>query len=44
MAFALIPREKAKEGLVAEIEILGEMCKATLVTSPTFEPKGIVFN
>ena len=43
-AFALIPRDLAKEGLVAEIEILGEMCKAQLVTTPTFSPSGIVFS
>ncbi len=43
IAYALIPREHASEGLVAEIEILGQMCKARLVTSPSFEPTGIVF-
>ncbi|WP_438956853.1 GcvT family protein [Cognatiyoonia sp.] len=42
IALALIPRDKAKDGLEAEIEILGKMCKARLITSPLFEPKGIV--
>ncbi|WP_371223848.1 GcvT family protein [Roseovarius sp. 2305UL8-3] len=40
IALALIPRERAKEGLQAEIEILGEMCSATLITAPLFDPDG----
>ncbi len=40
IALALIPREMAKDGLQAEIEILGEMCAATLITTPLFDPDG----
>ena len=40
IAQALIPREMAKAGLEVEIEILGEMRKATLVTEPLFDADG----
>ena len=34
IALALIPAERAKPGLTAEIEILGQMCAAHLLESP----------
>jgi len=40
IAMALIPRQMAKNGLNAKIEILGEMCKATLITTPLFDADG----
>ena len=40
IALALIPRQMAQEGLKAEIEILGEMCSATLITKPLFDADG----
>jgi len=40
VAMALIPRDKAVEGLTVEIEILGALRKATLVTTPLFDPDG----
>ncbi|MDA7429853.1 FAD-dependent oxidoreductase [Primorskyibacter aestuariivivens] len=40
IALALIPTEKARPGLVAEIEILGQMCRATLLTEPLFDADG----
>lgn len=40
VALALIPRELAREGLRAEIEILGAMRPATLTTTPLFDPDG----
>ena len=42
IAMALIPREKANEGLEVEIEILGKMQKARLTTRPLFDPDGAV--
>ncbi|SHG73122.1 dimethylglycine dehydrogenase [Cognatiyoonia sediminum] len=44
IAMALIPREVAKEGLKVKIEILGQLRSASLITSPLFEPKGVVFD
>jgi len=44
IAMALIPREVAKEGLKVKIEILGQLRSASQITSPLFEPKGVVFN
>ena len=38
VALGLIPRELAVEGNGFEIEILGEMCPATLITEPLFDP------
>ncbi|MEQ8255116.1 MAG: FAD-dependent oxidoreductase [Roseovarius confluentis] len=38
IALALIPAENAKPGLEAEIEILGEMCAAKLLTEHLFDP------
>ncbi|MCK4712051.1 MAG: aminomethyltransferase family protein, partial [Marinosulfonomonas sp.] len=40
IALALIPREMAQNGLQAEIEILGEMCSATLITDMLFDADG----
>ncbi|OWV45108.1 GcvT family protein [Mameliella alba] len=40
IAMALIPREKARPDLTAEIEILGEMRPARLITQPLFDPEG----
>ncbi|WP_085307224.1 GcvT family protein [Planktotalea arctica] len=40
IAQALIPRALAQEGLVVEIEILGQMRKATLITEALFDADG----
>ena len=40
IALALIPRALARDGLEAEIEILGKMCPARLITEPLFDPEG----
>ncbi|MGR3383234.1 GcvT family protein [Roseovarius indicus] len=40
IALALIPGALAKDGLEAEIEILGKMCPARLITEPLFDPEG----
>ncbi|MEC3861157.1 FAD-dependent oxidoreductase [Mesobacterium sp. TK19101] len=40
IAMALIPREKVAEGLEAQIEILGQMRSARLITQPLFDPDG----
>ena len=40
IALALIPRGMAREGLTVEIEILGEMRPAILITTPLFDPDG----
>jgi len=40
IAQALIPREMAQAGLEVEIEILGHMRKATLITEPLFDADG----
>ncbi|WP_456389145.1 GcvT family protein [Profundibacter sp.] len=40
IALALIPRQMVQEGLKAEIEILGEMRGATLLTTPLFDADG----
>ncbi len=40
IAFGLIPREHAREGLKVEIEILGDRRPATLITAPIFDPDG----
>jgi len=40
IALALIPRQMAQDGLKAEIEILGDMCAATLITTPLFDADG----
>ncbi|MEQ8430529.1 MAG: FAD-dependent oxidoreductase [Roseovarius sp.] len=40
VALALIPRSMAKDGLEAEIEILGEKRPARLITEPLFDPEG----
>ena len=43
VALALIPRSEATEGRAAEIEILGEMRPARLVTEALFDPEGTRF-
>ena len=40
MAYALLDREQVTETLVAEIEILGRMCKAKILDTPLFDADG----
>jgi dimethylglycine dehydrogenase len=40
IALALVPRENAVDGQEAEIEILGQMCKARVITTPLFDADG----
>ena len=40
ISFALIDRELVSDGLTADIEILGEMRKATMLTNPLFDADG----
>lgn len=40
IAFGLIPVEHANDGLAVEIEILGKLRPATLITAPIFDPDG----
>ena len=40
MAFGLIPTALVEDGLAVEIEILGDMRKAQLMSQPAFDPKG----
>lgn len=40
LAMTLIPRDKIHPNLTAEIEILGEMRPARLITQPLFDPEG----
>ena len=40
IAMALIPREQARDGLKVQIEILGELRDATLITTPPFDADG----
>jgi len=40
VALGLIPTEMARNGLEVEIEILGDMRKATLMTAPLFDGNG----
>ena len=40
VALGFVPRELAVEGLAVEIEILGRMCPARLVTRALFDPDG----
>ncbi len=40
VAYALIPRDQVKDGLTVEIEILGKMHKAVLVSDPLFDGDG----
>ncbi|WP_420863559.1 GcvT family protein [Algirhabdus cladophorae] len=40
IAMALIPRDKAKNGLEAQIEILGSLRPAKLITEPLFDADG----
>ena len=41
-AFALIPRAMASSGLDAQIEILGQMRPARLLTEPLWDPSGSI--
>ncbi|RBI70552.1 glycine cleavage system protein T [Roseovarius sp. TE539] len=41
VALALVPAARAVPGLAAEIEILGEMRPARLITEPLFDPEGV---
>ncbi|GAA5081350.1 FAD-dependent oxidoreductase [Roseibacterium beibuensis] len=40
VALGFIPRDRVAEGLAVEIEILGDMRPARLVTTPLFDPDG----
>ncbi|SHE29974.1 dimethylglycine dehydrogenase [Litoreibacter ascidiaceicola] len=40
IALALIPRDQAKDGLKVEIEILGSLRAATLISTPPFDADG----
>jgi len=39
IAMGFVPRDRAKEGLLVEIEILGQMRPAKLITRPLFDPE-----
>lgn len=41
IAYALIPRDAAAEGLEVEIEILGQLRPARLIKTPHFDPDGV---
>lgn len=40
IAMGFVPTERAEEGLAVEIEILGKMRPAKLITTPLFDPEG----
>ncbi|MGJ8626615.1 MAG: GcvT family protein [Sulfitobacter sp.] len=40
IAMGFVPTERAKDGLQVEIEILGEMRGATVISTPLFDPAG----
>ncbi len=40
VALGFVPRARAVEGLAVEIEILGQMRPAHLITAPLFDPDG----
>lgn len=40
VALGFVPRERAEEGLTVEIEIMGEMRPARLITTPLFDADG----
>lgn len=40
IALGLIPRRNATEGQAVQIEILGKMCDATLITTPLYDADG----
>ncbi len=40
VALGFVPRERAEDGLEVEIEILGDMRPARLITQPLFDPNG----
>jgi dimethylglycine dehydrogenase len=40
IAQGFVPRDRAKAGLAVEIEILGQMRPATVITTPLFDADG----
>ncbi len=40
IAMGFVPADQANQGLEVEIEILGQMCKARLITTPLFDADG----
>jgi dimethylglycine dehydrogenase len=40
IAMGFLPRDMAKAGAKVQIEILGDMCDAVVVTEPEFDPDG----
>ena len=40
IAMGFVPTDRAVDGLAVEIEILGQMRKARLITTPLFDPDG----
>ncbi|MGC1497996.1 MAG: FAD-dependent oxidoreductase [Sulfitobacter sp.] len=40
IAMGFVPRERATDGLTVEIEILGKMRSATIISTPLFDPDG----
>jgi dimethylglycine dehydrogenase len=40
IALGFVPTKAAQDGLQVEIEILGKMCAATLISKPLFDPDG----
>jgi dimethylglycine dehydrogenase len=40
IALGFVPRDRAEDGLAVEIEILGEMRAARLISTPLFDPDG----
>ena len=40
IAMGFVPTERAKDGLHVEIEILGDMRSATVISTPLFDPDG----
>ena len=40
IALGFVPRARAADGLEVEIEILGQMRPARLITTPLFDPDG----
>jgi dimethylglycine dehydrogenase len=40
IAQGFVPVDRIRDDLVVEIEILGKMCKARLITEPLFDPDG----
>jgi dimethylglycine dehydrogenase len=40
IALGFVPRDRAQDGLKVEIEILGKMCAATVISEPLFDAQG----